>query len=193
MEPAPDWVRELAYQLWAFHCSQNVAKVADLLNSGQYRDDGGIVPDEEYVDGELPVVTITRQAINQWKNKGWPQRLASDVRDLAPEIHQQVAGNLMAASLKAAEFYAAVMNEEIIPNKDDQKFIDTKYRIAADILSRTGHMPHTRPSDNTALPGPKVDHRKAIAGMSDEERRAIIEGSLSPKQPEPESDVIDIS
>lgn len=175
MQEHPEWVHQLAYNLWAFTCSQKLTRVADLLNAGTYQDDGGIVPDDAYEDGQLPAITITRQAIGQWKSReNWDDRRIRDMRDLAPSVHQKVASNLMTASQAAEEFLAQLARGEIVA-KDaiEAKMIDARMKASQDILNRAGHMPHTRPSDGTALPGPKTDHFKSIAGKSREERLAM--------------------
>lgn len=180
MEPHPEWVHQLAYSLWSWECSQNVSKVTALLNAGTYRDDGGIVPDDAYEDGELPVITVTRQAVNGWKvRENWEDRRITDIRDLAPAIHQRVVSNLAASSLAAEEYISDLAAGRIpIPtDANEAKFITERLKASQDILARSGHLPHTRPKDDTALPGPKVNHKHAIAAKTDEEIEALIWGN----------------
>lgn len=186
MEPHPPWVQDLAYNLWAFVCNQNVSEVYRMLVGGTYTDHGGIVPEDAYTpdeNGELvpPKVNISRQAIQRWKNAhNWDTRWITEMRDLQPAIHQQVANNVMVASLEASSFLSRLVRGEIpITDPVAAKVVDTRAKVAQDILNRSGHMPYTRPSDGGPLPGPTVDHHKQFAGKSIEElRRMAIEGEI---------------
>lgn len=184
MTPFPEWVHDLAYQLWAWSCSQNSAKVANLLNTGTYRDDGGFVPESAMVaveetdkDGELtvtlhnPVLDITRQAINGWKiREDWENRRITQLQEISPAVHAKVAGNISMDTIVAQELIADIAAGRIIA---DPKTLQIRLQAAQDILNRGGHMPHTRPKDGTALPGPSINHAKSIAGMSRDEKRAL--------------------
>lgn len=193
MEAHPDWVRELAYNLWAFICAQNVTAVARMLNEGTYRDDGGLVPDNmlemrmEYSVGEaivlenqMPRIRISRQAIQRWKQADkWEDRWLVQMRDLEPAIHRRVANILMAAGLEAAEFLAALQRGDYVTGDAVlAKQLDTRAKVAQDIINRTGHMPHTRPNDGGPVAAPPVHYDKQLAGKSHEELRKIALGEV---------------
>lgn len=181
MQEHPEWVRDLAYNLWAFVCNQNVSTVWRMMTEGSYQDHGGIVPEDQYMDGYPPPVILSRQAIQKWKQTGrWDDRWATQMRDMQPEIHQKVANNLMVGSLEASEFLSRYLRGDLETTDSTlSKQLDSRARVAQDILSRTGHLPHTRPNDGGPLAAPTTDHRRQFADKSIEElRRMAIEGEV---------------
>lgn len=172
MEKMPDWVYDVAYQLWAYVHSQNGSKVSRSLLAADYEDEAGIIPDDALIDGEIPPVTITPQAVNKWaREKGWESRRVTELRELAPALHQKVASNLNLRALEAEKFLSDYMNGRIIPkDATEAKTLDSRAKVAQAFLDRAGHLPHTKQKDGSLPTAPQVDHRKSIAGMSMEER-----------------------
>lgn len=199
MQAHPSWVHDLAYNLWAFTCNQNVARVTQMLNAGTYRDDGGIVPEDAYgrdvVDDDgvlthdpdaLPIIQITRQAVSNWKKaERWDEKWASQMQDLAPSLHRTVANNIMSASVVASEFLMQYLSGEIMTiDPTIAKQLDSRAKVAQDILNRSGHLPHQRPNDGGPLVGPSENHAKQLVGKSMDELRRMALGM--------DSDIVDV-
>lgn len=178
MQPMPDWVQELAYQLWAFVHSQNGSKVARALNAGDYTDDMGLVPEHEVEDGILPAIEITPQAVNKWaRTHGWEERRVREVREYAPALHQKVASNIAMSSIEAEQFVSDVISGRITEREGlTAKMIDIRLKAAMTQLDRAGHTAYSRPREGEKPTAPRVDHARSIAGLSAEEKRRMALG-----------------
>lgn len=86
----PAECRDLAYQLWAFVCGRNAAKVAAML-----ADRGSSVPE---------------RTVQYWASSGeWAKRASDDLGRIAPDIRQQTIAELIYGGLEAARGLRSVV------------------------------------------------------------------------------------
>jgi hypothetical protein len=90
---------------------------------------------------------------------------------------ETVHTSIVQGSIEAARFNRDVVNGRY---KDwDARHIAVMQRAADSLMDRAGHLPWTRPSDNSQLPGPQEDHRHLIAGKSIDELLALALGTAT--------------
>ena len=169
MEAFPLWVQQVAFQLWAHTCGQKSDKVAAMLNSGAYRDELNLAP-EDYGPVDIRGRTIRKWALSQ----GWAERHAEAMRTLIPGMYGRVLNELFTASIPAMEYVHDLVRGEVpMETMVDVQAARVRLVAAQDIMSRTGHMPFVRNKDNSATPAPRLDHSREIADKSIEELREM--------------------
>lgn len=161
----PDDVKERAYQLWAFQASRRVALVSDLLAAGEI--------------GEP--VAVPSRTISRWAtDDGWPDRVARDLRAIAPDMREQTVGELIMGALGGARYLRAVAEgREPKPDRD---------RVTSSIalIDRAG-LSHVGKSDPSAtLSGGSSPARLAsVAGLSDDDLDQLERQALAAKDRAP--------
>lgn len=165
-EAHPQEYREWAYQLWAFVCDQKATRVAERIANPE--------PDDPIEPREISARTIREWA----KSEKWLERVEKDMKAIAPGIHQRVTTTIVAGSIEAADYLRQLINDETA---------EPKFRLdaAKTFLDRAGHLPWTRPSDNSKPVGPTRDYSESFAGKSTDDIVKHLFGTFTDKKGDP--------
>lgn len=140
---------EYARQIWTYIAGQNAAKTARILAE----------PPGEYEDADRPVFSVSDRTIRYWARKyKWQQQAEKDLKKIAPAVHAQVTRELILGSIAAAQYVRDVAEGRSDADKN-------RITNAFQLLDRAGHLPHSRPKDDTKPLAPQLDHGASVAGL----------------------------
>ena len=123
----------IAYEVWVWKAQRSHLKTAQIL-------------------AELGLGHITRKKIEHWARKqSWGLRADSDIKKLAPSIHNETVGGLIIAGLKAQRIMDQLLEDwaekRISPDREVVKLLDVTLKYAG--MSPNG----TRdPTESARLP-----------------------------------------
>lgn len=114
----PDEVREMAYQLWAYTCGRNAARVCAVL-----ADEHG---------HEVPLRTV-----QHWASDGsWSDRVREDLSSIAPDLHQTIVSELILGAVESARLLRRSVGDHAGDRPDK-----VQVTSALALLDRAGYSP----------------------------------------------------
>lgn len=182
--PTDPEIVERAYELWAFIYTRNCEAVARHFTRTEEREKPDGTKEQVKVGDEVfGVVDIAARTIRSWEQRDkWAERVETEMRRLTPSMWRTVHTSIVQGSVEAARFNRDVVSGRY--NDWDARHLAIMQRAADSLLDRAGHLPWTRPSDNSKLPGPQEDHAQLIAGLSTDELRAMALGLTLKTKPD---------
>lgn len=117
----PEDVQELAFELWAFECDRNTARVARRLD--QLLDEGQPRPHQT--------------TISYWARKrGWDIRADQTIASLAPHLRARQLGRLFMMGNQALDTFSQVLTGELDMQK--QAPLQAKVAVSTKVLELLG-------------------------------------------------------
>ena len=158
-----DEYREWAYQLWAFICGRHMEAVHDRILNPE--------PGDPWAAIDIPTKTLYQWSYGSKTIPSWKQRVANDLKKIAPDIHHTVLANLLFASNKFSQWVDDVANDRVPMNTGLQiNAVRAKTEVAKLAFDRSGFVAYRM---NVGGAEPVAPPREEDAPIA-----ALTEGSL---------------
>jgi hypothetical protein len=118
-EPA---TKEYAFQLWAYVCHRNAGEVARILR------------EENRLPREMPHQRVQEYVAHWAKKNDWRLRIKHDFKIIAPDLHDQMAQEIILGARTSIVHLVKVVNGEEKPDGN-------RIRAAMALLDRCGFTP----------------------------------------------------
>lgn len=171
VDPWPDHVREVAYQVWWMRAGENYKVCWELLKAGGYSDD----PESPGEPMDVPYSTLT-----WWGRQGnWHERAIRDKRALSPGLEHRTLVASKFGFAAGVEWLRAVAEGRAVVKHDRDRLMAV--RILGEVEGYIGpdriHAGHR--AGLSANDAPAVD----VSSLSDADLLALERGTLPPAPP----------
>ena len=121
----PAETKEYAFQLWAYICGRNAGAVARKLR------------EENLLPREMPHVRVQETVAHWAKRYNWRLRVTHDFAMIAPDLHDQLAQEIILGARSSVAHLRHVVDGETKPDGN-------RIRAALGLLDRAGFTPIKR-------------------------------------------------